>query len=1318
MRQGELIGERFEIQELAGSGGMGSVYRALDRTLGGEVALKVLHLDGDLERRRFQREARTLADLRHPGIVRYVAHGATDDGSLYLAMEWIQGENLARRLGTQGLSAAESLRVVRQAAEALGVAHQRGIVHRDLKPSNLMLVGGNVDRVKLLDFGLARASGIRTDVSSTGMLLGTPNYMAPEQAEGARNLDARADVFALACLLFKCLTGQVPFAGEDLRAVLTKLLLDPAPHLRAFRPELPPTLDALVARMLARDPASRPANGTEVAALLLEIGPLADAGTTVPSRTRAITETEQRLYALLLAGDALSMPDGERTLVEAPVDEGLGALSRTTVEAHGGFVERMDALGIAASFRGTGSATDLVTQASRCALALRALWPDRPMAVATGWAALGIPMRATSLYERTVELLESRLSTVPRQSSVPPSRASMPPSVSPSRPPRHLRPIRLDDMSMNLLDARFELSRDDTGAWLFGARDAEAKARKLLGRPSPCVGRDRELVTLDAIWTEVVNDGVARVVLVTAPAGAGKSRLRYEFVNRIRSRGEDAEVWTARADRTSAGAPFGLLAPVIRHVAEVRDGEPLEIRANKLRARLGRYLRDEDRARIVTFLGELVSVSVGDPSGAQLAAARQNPVLMGDQQSAAFEDWMAAESAVRPILLVLEDLQWGDWPSLRLIDGVLRNLSDKPILVLGLARPEVHDVFPQLFRERDVTEMPIGPLSRKAATLLVREVLGGAADESTTARLVELAGGNVFYLEELMRSVAEGRGNALPPTVVAMVQERVAELEASARLVLRAASVFGRVFWRSGVEALVGKEASALVADVLDDLDDRELVSLRPGGRFPNEREYVFRHALLRDGVYAMLTDEDRKLAHRLAATWLEAVGENGARVLAEHYELGGELEAASRCYEAAALQALEGNDFVAATENARRSIAAGATGERLGMSELISAEAQRWRADHASAEALGLSALDHLPRRSSRWFDAATEVAQAAGRLRHVDRLEELAVELEALATDESSTAFIVACAVLTVQLTYVGLSAPSHRLLAWSELAFERGSREPLAEAWLHRVRGFVALYDGDTLAYLRGSERAVVSFERAGAARLACGLRVSVGFALLTLGRYEESELALRDVLVQSARMGLATQVTLAKHNLGLALARTGRSEQGLVMEREAIAECVAHGDRRIESGARGYLALILLEARDWEGALREAQGSFDVSPPPAQAFACAVMAEAELGRGQVEKALVHAEQGAALLASVGVIEEGSVRVRVTLARARDASERHAEAHDTLWDALRDLDDRAGRITDLAYRKDFVTRVPENAETLRLATLWGLSLPASLR
>src|SRR5437773_2405614 len=152
MEPGSVIADRFEIVRAAGAGGMGAVFVALDRTTGDTVALKLVTLAHD---ERFAREARALAELRHSGIVRYVAHGATRDW-LYLAMEWLHGEDLAQRLARAGLTMAESIEVARRAAEALAFAHERGIVHRDVKPSNLFLCEGDVHRLKVLDFGLAR----------------------------------------------------------------------------------------------------------------------------------------------------------------------------------------------------------------------------------------------------------------------------------------------------------------------------------------------------------------------------------------------------------------------------------------------------------------------------------------------------------------------------------------------------------------------------------------------------------------------------------------------------------------------------------------------------------------------------------------------------------------------------------------------------------------------------------------------------------------------------------------------------------------------------------------------------------------------------------------------------------------------------------------------------------------------------------------------------------------------------------------------------------------------------------------------------------
>src|SRR5262245_45694809 len=155
LRAGEVAFERFVIERRAGSGATGAVYCARDRSSGARVALKIITVDDGVDGERFEREARVLASLTHPGIVRYVGHGVSTDAR-YLAMEWLDGEDLASRLERKGLTIPESVTLVRRVAEALASAHERGVIHRDIKPRNLFLVGGDIERVKILDFGIAR----------------------------------------------------------------------------------------------------------------------------------------------------------------------------------------------------------------------------------------------------------------------------------------------------------------------------------------------------------------------------------------------------------------------------------------------------------------------------------------------------------------------------------------------------------------------------------------------------------------------------------------------------------------------------------------------------------------------------------------------------------------------------------------------------------------------------------------------------------------------------------------------------------------------------------------------------------------------------------------------------------------------------------------------------------------------------------------------------------------------------------------------------------------------------------------------------------
>ena len=310
---GELIADRFLVERWVGRGGMGSVYKARDLAAQAPAALKVLSQELPSSDDRFAREALFLARLSHPAIVRYLMHGQTEAGQHFLAMEWLDGEDLSVRLGRKGLTVEESLALVRRVCTGLATAHAKGFVHRDLKPSNLFLVGGAPDAAKILDFGVARDAGATCSLTRAGSVLGTIGYMAPEQAMGAPELDARADVFALGCVLFECLTGHAAFSAPHEVGVLAKVLRDEPPRVSELRPGLGTGLDGLVATLLAKDRALRPQDAAAVLRELDQLGPLhGDLGLATPQRSaRHVTDSEQRIASVILAQ---AVRTSERTL--------------------------------------------------------------------------------------------------------------------------------------------------------------------------------------------------------------------------------------------------------------------------------------------------------------------------------------------------------------------------------------------------------------------------------------------------------------------------------------------------------------------------------------------------------------------------------------------------------------------------------------------------------------------------------------------------------------------------------------------------------------------------------------------------------------------------------------------------------------------------------------------------------------------------------------------------------------------------------------------------------------------------------------------
>ena len=254
---GDLIADRYELEELVGTGGMSTVFRARDLQLDRRVAIKILHehYAADPEYlARFRSEARAVARLSHPNIVTVIDRG-DDDGRQYIVFEHVDGENLKEFVVRSGrLPVGQALELTIAVADGLAFAHERGLVHRDVKPQNVLL--NSEGEVKVTDFGIARSLHVEHGVTQTGTVLGTGEYLAPEQASG-KPVSPATDVYSLGVVLWELLTGEVPFVGENFVAVALRHVNEAPPDLRERRPDVSPRLAAAVDRALAKDPAAR-----------------------------------------------------------------------------------------------------------------------------------------------------------------------------------------------------------------------------------------------------------------------------------------------------------------------------------------------------------------------------------------------------------------------------------------------------------------------------------------------------------------------------------------------------------------------------------------------------------------------------------------------------------------------------------------------------------------------------------------------------------------------------------------------------------------------------------------------------------------------------------------------------------------------------------------------------------------------------------------------------------------------------------------------------------------------------------------------------
>ncbi|HEX7841496.1 MAG TPA: AAA family ATPase, partial [Kofleriaceae bacterium] len=760
-------------------------------------------------------------------------------------------------------------------------------------------------------------------------------------------------------------------------------------------------------------------------------------------------------------------------------------------------------------------------------------------------------------------------------------------------------PIALDELTAGLLDARFEVIERDAGLMLCGERALIQGARTLLGRPTPCVGRDWELDALTGILDECIDEPRTRAAMLIGAAGIGKSRLGAEFVSRARERHGEIAIWGGRGDSLRAGSTLDLLAQALRAATGIRGSEPLAERRDKIRTRVAEHVPAAEQARVTEFLGELVGAPFpGDgEGGAALRVARQDAQLMSEQMCKAWLDFLQAETAAHPVLLLLEDLHWSDFGTVRFIGTALRDLRDRSWMVLALARPELYEVFPRLWAERQsVHEIRLKGLGRRASERLVRQVLGAGVGPDTVESLVQQADGNALYLEELIRAVAEGKDESkdtdvpLPGTVLAMIETRLARLPRDARRVLRVASVFGQVCWEGGVVALLGADAGAKVGEWLATLVEQEVLAARPESRFPGERELAFRHALLREGAYATLTAEDQRRAHHLAGEWLEQRGEGNPMVLAGHFERGGQGARAAEFYLRAAEQALHVLDLDAALARADLGLGCAPPLElRLALLG-VRCEASRklLRVTIAEAEEL----IHAAPRGSLPWARGMLSFHLRARMERRIEDLGEPLALLQEI-TPAPGAAGSMALIFLTrlFLLDTFGQTAQGTALEeAFRALVRSRGEQEPLASMWWHVALGIRSSHvHDDPWTALQHGDAIQPIFDAIGGQMIFLNMQMVRGMNQWYLGALASAVQTLEGIPAADTAIGMAS--SLRRFSLSWLYADCGALDPACALATQLASAGHAHHNQPEETRGRWALAEALRRMGDLAAAERE-------------------------------------------------------------------------------------------------------------------------------
>lgn len=799
---------------------------------------------------------------------------------------------------------------------------------------------------------------------------------------------------------------------------------------------------------------------------------------------------------------------------------------------------------------------------------------------------------------------------------------------------------------------------------------------------SAFVGRRRELGLLDLAHGECLERRRPAVALVTAAAGLGKSRLADAWVRRLDA---DVTVLRGRAEPTA----FGVVSTVLRAAAG-GDGATLGERLRGMaRADLGASA-DEDHVELLARLAGLPSQEVST-----LVAAERDRTLMAARLRAAWLRWIDARSARGPTVLALDDLHDADPGSVELIALSTRRVRGA-LFVLGLRRPvEAGGTDP--LAELATLQVALSPLSAAESERLARALLGDDADAATVESLVSRAAGHPTVLEELARVSRDGTLSDAPATVRALLHARLAALDGAQRRALRAASVFGSVFWRGALGSLLGGAEEPLDR-ALAGLERADVAVARSTSRFGDEPEWSLRSALLAEVAYETLTEIDRGRGHALAARWLVASGEWDARAVATHLLRGGLAAEAAPWLVAAAERCLDASDWAGVLRAVEEG--AGAGGEAEGVLRHAEAVARKWRGEMPAALEAARAAVAALSLESGRGLLACAELTTLAGMVGDRATLLSWAARLLAEPVREATRSeHAIAVGRAAMQMA-MAMPAEAPAAMAWltAHVSPELMAADPQVAAWTLGARGFAAMVAGDAYGCAVHLEQAAWQHARMGDLKGACSARTNAAFARATVGQYAQAEASLRTAAVEAEALGLSSLAADIAQNLGDARLGLGDLDGAMALADEALAAHVRFGATRMEAATRTVRARVLLAKRAWEEAAEEAAKAYALGAAgtPRRALASAAWARALAAQGRSDEALARAEEARA----VEGLDEGQGQVWIAWVEALAAAGRADEARAAAGAGLAWVEETAAKVDDAEARETMRGAVPEHA------------------